>query len=183
MEEGTIGRRYARAFAETLDEAKQQDKLQTVEGELRALKALMEDKSSELRQIMFDPAFSLTERQAVMADLCKANSFFSTTTSFLDFLVRQDRVRFIAAIADAFTVEVDARTAQVRAHIVSAKPLDSTMQQKIVAALEKRTGKKVIADVEVDKSVLGGVRASIGGLVFDGTIRAQLDRLQTELAA
>jgi len=183
MEEGTIGRRYARALAESLDEAQQSDKLKTVEAELRALKDLLEDKGSDFRQIMLDPAFALKDRQAVMADVAKANNFFATTVGFLDFLVRQDRVRYMAAISDAFGVEVDARTSQVRAHIVSAKPLDAGMQQKIVAALEKRTGKTVIADVEVDKSVLGGVRASIGGLVFDGTIRAQLDRLRTELAA
>ncbi|HEY4223841.1 MAG TPA: F0F1 ATP synthase subunit delta, partial [Myxococcota bacterium] len=50
----------------------------------------------------------------------------------------------------------------------------------IVRGLEKRTGKKVIPDVEVDASIIAGVQARIGGLVFDATVRSQLERLRQE---
>jgi len=182
MEDGIIGRRYARAFAETLEEAGASAKLQEVSDELAALAAALADKTSILRQTMRDPTFSIKDRAGVMEAIATEKNFAAETKRFLDLLVKQDRIRFLGAISDAFAVEVDQRIQQVRAHIVSARPLEGKMAQEIIAALEKRTGKRVIADVEVDPSVIGGVRAHMGGLVFDGTIRAQLDRMQRDLA-
>ena len=64
----------------------------------------------------------------------------------------------------------------------SARELTSAALSSIVAGLEKRTGKTVVAEVAVDPSVIAGVQARIGGLVFDATVRSQLDRLKEEFA-
>jgi F-type H+-transporting ATPase subunit delta len=96
-------------------------------------------------------------------------------------LVDKDRVPQLPAIADAFRDEVDAQVGRVRATILTAKPLAPQALADVVRGLEKRTGKKVVPDVAVDPSVIAGVRAKIGGLVFDATVRARLDRLRADL--
>ena len=68
----------------------------------------------------------------------------------------------------------------MRATIVTAKALETADLSAIIAGLEKKTGKKVVPEVEVDPSVIAGVQARIGGLVYDATVRAQLERLRTE---
>ena len=68
----------------------------------------------------------------------------------------------------------------MRATIHTAKALSASALADIVRGLEKRTGKKIVADVAVDPSVIAGVRAQIGGTVFDATVRARLDRLRAE---
>jgi len=35
--------------------------------------------------------------------------------------------------------------------------------------------------VEIDPSLIGGVVAQVGGLVFDGSLRTQLERLRNNL--
>ena len=53
----------------------------------------------------------------------------------------------------------------------------------LVSALEKRTGRKVRAQVHVDKSLIGGVRIVMGDKVIDGSARAQLGALESALKA
>ena len=51
----------------------------------------------------------------------------------------------------------------------------------VVKALKARTGKEVRAEVKTDKELIAGLRARIGGLVLDNTVRSKLDRMRQEL--
>ena len=44
------------------------------------------------------------------------------------------------------------------------------------------TGKQVEIDAQVDAAVIGGVRAQIGSVVYDGTIKNQLGKIREKLA-
>ena len=179
MQESTIGRRYARALAESI--GKSEDALAKVDAELSALGTLMEDKGSDLRQAMLNPSFQAKDRQAILDVIVKGNNFQAATDVFLRLIVEKDRLPYLALIARCFTDEVDERLGRVRAQITSAKTLDAGSLKSIVTSLEKRTGKTVLPEATVDAAVISGVSARIGGLVFDGTLRSQLDRLKTEL--
>lgn len=183
MQEGTVGRRYARALILALEGAAP-EKLAKIEEELSAVAALLDRRggSPEFRQAMLNPSFSAEQRKAVLKGIADGNKFDETALKFLLLLVDKDRVRELAVVARAFRDEVDRKLGRVRATILTAKALSAQDIQEIVRGLEKRTGKKVLPDVEVDPSVIAGVQARIGGTVFDATVRAQLDRLRAELA-
>lgn len=182
MEEGTIGRRYARALAETLEESEVSVKeISEVEEELSQLRGLMRDKAGMFRKVMTDPSFTADQRLSVVTEIASKHGFKAHSKNFLMLLVKRDRMRFIADISSAFADEVDERTNRVRALLTSAKEISKDYKSDIVAALEKRTGKKVVAETKVDPSLISGVRAQIGGMVIDGTVRAQLDRLRGSL--
>jgi len=50
--------------------------------------------------------------------------------------------------------------------------------QGIKDALTTTTGKKVVLTVEVDPSLIGGVVTKIGDMVYDGSIRTQLNQIE-----
>ena len=181
MQEGIVGRRYARALILAL-EKENEDKLKKVEEELSSLAALLDRRtgSPDFRQAMLNPSFSPAQRKQVLSAIADTHKFDALTKSFITLLVEKDRIPQLPAIASAFRSEVDARVGRVRATILTAKPLDAAALADIVRGLEKRTGKKVVPDVAVDPSVIAGVKAKIGGLVFDATVKAQLDRLRQE---
>jgi F-type H+-transporting ATPase subunit delta len=181
MQEGTVGRRYARALAQALEGAGE-DRLTKIEEQLSALGKALDRRSGDasLRQAMFNPSFSSTQRRAILSEVAKAHQFDEVTTNFLLLLVDKERLGQLPSIAMAFRNEVDAKIGRVRATIVTAKPLDTRELSALVAGLEKKTGKKVAPDVEIDASVIAGVQARIGGFVYDATVRAQLDRLRGE---
>ena len=145
--------------------------------------ALLDKRSghAEFRQAMLNPSFRADERKAVLKSLAEAHKFDEITSSFVRLLVDKDRIADLPIVARSFRDEVDGKVGRVRATIVSAKPLSPTALAEIVRGLEGRTGKKVIPDVSVDASVIAGVQARIGGLVFDATVRSQLERLRADL--
>jgi len=44
------------------------------------------------------------------------------------------------------------------------------------------TGKQVEIDAKVDPAVIGGARAQIGSVIYDGTIKNQLGKMREKLA-
>jgi F-type H+-transporting ATPase subunit delta len=76
---------------------------------------------------------------------------------------------------------VDVDSGLITAQVVSARPLDDTRQDQLRRALSARTGLDVRLELEVDASLIGGVVANVGDLVFDGSIRAQLESLRANL--
>lgn len=181
MQDGTIGRRYARALALALED--DLSAFQKVEGELSALGELLEQRAgnTDFRQAMLNPSFAPEVRQRILGDIAEAHGFHTVTRQILRLLVDKDRIQYLGSIASAFQREVDERTGRVRAQITSARVLEDAAVKQLVAALEKRTGKKVVPELEVEPEVLGGVSARIGGQVFDNTVRGQLERMRAAI--
>lgn len=181
MQEGPVGRRYARALILSLEGASQET-LTKIEEELNAVAALLDKRTghADFRQAMLNPSFASEQRKKVLAEMVTSFKLEAVSGTFLRLLVEKDRIAALPAVARAFRDEVDQRVGRVRATIVTARPLDAAALADIVRGLEKRTGKKVVPDVEVDVSVIAGVQARIGGLLFDATVKSQLERLRAE---
>lgn len=85
----------------------------------------------------------------------------------------------IAAIFGKFKAEWE-NTADVT--VVSAVPLDETLQRRYADAMEKRLLRQVRLHCEVDPTVLGGAILRADDLVIDGSLRGRLERLTAEIS-
>ncbi len=65
--------------------------------------------------------------------------------------------------------------------VVSAVPLDETLQRRYAQAMEKRLRRQVRLHCQVDPSVLGGAVLRADDLVIDGSLRGRLERLAAEV--
>ena len=63
----------------------------------------------------------------------------------------------------------------------AAVALTSDQQDRSKAALANATGRNVSLKVVVDPSVLGGLVATVGDTVIDGSVRTNLDQLKSRL--
>ena len=70
---------------------------------------------------------------------------------------------------------------QVVAEVRSAVPLDDAQKARLAEALSASTRKRVDVKVVVDESVLGGIVATIGDTVIDGTVRHRLEELKERM--
>ncbi len=75
--------------------------------------------------------------------------------------------------------EEDAKA--LSADVFTAHELDQAQLDSISASLAKRTGKTINLTQQVDASLLSGARIVAGDLVIDGSLKAKLAKLQTEL--
>jgi len=86
-----------------------------------------------------------------------------------------------SGIREEYARLVDLDSGLVTAEVLAASPLDERKQDRLRRALSDRTGMEVRLDVKIDESLIGGAIAKVGDLVFDGSIRAQLDGLRANL--
>ena len=73
---------------------------------------------------------------------------------------------------------VDEQAGRVRARLISAKPLDKGTEVRIRAALGRSTGKSVVLETKDDPSLIAGIVAQVGDVVYDGSLAAQLEALR-----
>jgi F-type H+-transporting ATPase subunit delta len=177
LRSGAAARRYARAlFALASDEGRGEE----VRRELDALVGLLE-RSAELRHAIFRPLHPGAERRRVLGAVCERLGVSDTLRRFCSFLVDQRRVVELEAIRAAYAELADAAAGRLRARVVSATPLSEAQRERVRRALSARTGRELELELGVDASLLGGAVATVGGLVFDGSLRTQLELLRANL--
>jgi F-type H+-transporting ATPase subunit delta len=76
---------------------------------------------------------------------------------------------------------VDAHAGAVEARITSSRPLNDKDRAQLEAQIAKLAGARVRASYAEDASLLGGAVVEIGSTVYDGSVRAQLQRLKHKL--
>ena len=75
----------------------------------------------------------------------------------------------------------DAQAGRVRGHVTSAAPLSSEALEGVRTALQQLTQRNVVLETRVDPSLLGGVSAQVGSLLYDGSLKTQLELMRREL--
>lgn len=102
--------------------------------------------------------------------------------NFVRMLVDNHRIALLPEIAAQFEALKHASEGISDAVITSAFPLSGAALTDLVAALEKKFGRKLQAQVVVDPALIGGVSVTVGDEVLDTSVRARLTRMQATLA-
>ena len=173
----SVARRYAKALFSLAQDDGTAD---AIAGEIQRLAAIVSD--PVLGSTMANPLLSGAARKAIAGTLSDQLQLSATTRNFLGLLAAHQRLDQISAIADHYRRLLDTQLGQVRAHIFSAVALTPAQQEEIVATFASMTGKRVLATVDVDAELLGGVIVEVEGKVYDGSLRTQLGRLSASIA-
>lgn len=101
--------------------------------------------------------------------------------SFLKLLCEEDLLGELPGCLRAYQdrYNVDHNILEVTA--VSAIALTALSREKLLAKLQKMTGKNIVLTETVDPAVLGGLRLDMDGTRLDGTVQRHLERLRTEI--
>ena len=174
MISGSASRRYARAI---LGIGQAQDNLESLTAEVKRL-AQSIDSSLDLRTVLLNPAFSQSQRQSVLELVCQRLALSKTTQSLALLLLSRGRLPNLPGIARSLRQMVDEVAGRVRVRLTSAKPLDAAAETRIRSALSKATGKTVLCEKSVDESLLGGVVTQVGDVIYDGSLRGELQSLK-----
>lgn len=174
---GSIARRYAKALFSLAVETGR------VEAWNDALLALQKavDAAPELRDVLQNPAYTRDQRRAVVASLAKALQLDEAPSSLLFLLGDRNRLGSLSAIVLAYRDLADRELGRVRARVTSAVALDDATVGALADRLAAATRKKVLVERVVDPAVLGGLVTQVESLVYDGSLRTQLEDLRKSL--
>jgi F-type H+-transporting ATPase subunit delta len=174
----SISRRYARAL---LDVATETGRADAVSEQVSTF-AKMVAGNRELADILFNPAYSREQRLRVVESLIQASGTVEPVLiSTLRLLVDRNRLSFLPDIARLYRDMADAQAGRLRGHVTSAVPLTPDTLQKLSSTLQGLTQRNVVLEARVDPGVLGGVAAQVGSILYDGTLRTQLEQMRREL--
>jgi len=177
MAQGAVARRYAKALFEL---ARDQGKVAEVRAELERMAELF-DAHAELRDVLLQPLHPAAQRSAVLQAVAERLGASPLLRHFYTFLIDQRRLVSFDTIVDDYGRLADAEAGLTQARVRSASPLRDDQLDRLRSALSARTGMRVELEVEVDEALLGGVVAQVGDLVFDGSLRSQLEQLRANL--
>lgn len=167
---------YANAFFEI---ARAEGALASVEDELLAFSRAMES-TPQLGQTLADQSIPVERRLGVVGDLLGAKAH-PVTTNLVSLVVGAGRGRELPEIVGRLLARSAAEKGKASGEVRSASPLTRDQQERLTAAVEKATGKKVELKFLIDPSVLGGLVTTVGDTIIDGTIRTRLDQLKDAL--
>ena len=177
MASGAAARRYAKALFGLAREA---ERVEDVRGELAGLADLFEE-VPELREALFRPLYPVAQRRAALEGVAARLGSSEIVRHFYSFLIDQRRIIDFAAIRSEYEHLADEAMGRVLARVVSAAPLSDDQRERLRHALNARTGHDVQLEVQVDESLVGGLVARVGDVVFDGSIRTHLRQLRSNL--
>lgn len=100
---------------------------------------------------------------------------------FADLLLRKKRLSLAALIAAEFKVLVERAKGLQRAVVTSAVPLNDAETARLLAELERTTGKRIVLAQEVDASLLGGAYVRIGDRIIDRSVKTLLATISQQL--
>jgi F-type H+-transporting ATPase subunit delta len=178
MQNVSIARRYARAL---LDVSADTQRTDAVAEQLAAFVKAFEQ-SSELSDVLLNPAYTRSQRSQVVEALIKMMGAVETgLANTLRLLVDRNRLTYLPDIARVYRDMADARAGRVRGHVTSATKMTPDALEMLRKNLQQITQHDVILESREDPALLGGVSAQVGSVLYDGSVRTQLEQLRREL--
>lgn len=170
---GAAGR-YALAMLELAGDKNQLD---PVAQDLRGLLAAIEE-SEDLRRLIRSPLFTRAQKSKVMASIMEKSGAGDLTRRFVLVVAENRRLFVLPRIIKAYLAELSRRRGELTAEVTSAVPLSDAQHAALVEAIRSKHGGKVQVEVEIDRSLIGGLIVKIGSRMIDNSLRSKLQRLQ-----
>ena len=129
--------------------------------------------------ILDSPAVMLEEKLSLIDSSLKDCDEY--VKNFVKILCEKHSVFQFEDCVKAYSKEYDKHHNIIRSVVISAVKLSDTQLEKMKLALEKKSGKTVFLENEIDPSLIGGVVLRTEGKQFDGSIKGRLDSMKRSI--
>lgn len=176
-EPSTVARPYAEAAFRLADAAGALGKWLEMLG---ALAQVAQDE--RVQRAVADPNLSDAQVAGMFISILSGR-LSAEADNLLRVLAENGRIGLLPEIRAQFEALKNEREGVVEAEVQSAFELTEAQIADLVQRLEKSTGRKVRAKIQINKDLIAGVKVVLGDKVIDASARAQLGALETALKA
>ncbi len=173
-----IAKRYAKALVELSEEKKSVEK---TKADLAAFVGAV-DSQPAMQKLFASPVFTPENKIAVIRELSGKLNLQAATQRFVEHLAETGRIRYLNDVYEAFLALLSERQNRATVQLTTAAAINAGELADIKKKLETLTGKQVDIDSKVDAAMIGGAKARIGSVIYDGTIKNQLAKMRDKLA-
>jgi len=168
----------ARPYAEALFRASVGEDTRTLADQLETLGQIAGH--AQLRQFADNPKVDAAQVFELISGVARL-ALAPKLANLLRTVIDNGRLNALPEIAAQYRALVNASSGVSDAKIISAFPLDAGQLADVVAALEKRFGRKLNATVAVDDPLIGGIRVEVADEVLDTSVKARLEQMRVAL--
>jgi F-type H+-transporting ATPase subunit delta len=169
----------ARPYAEALFKACGQDAAGTAAW-LDAVAAVAAD--AQLQQFADSPKVTPQQVFELIAGVLKS-PLPTAGQNFLRTVIDNGRLAALPEIAAQFRALKNARQGTSDATVYSAFAIEPAALAELSTALEKRFGRQLNLQVELQPELIGGIRVVVGDEVLDTSVKARLEQMKVALTA
>ncbi|MBI5014748.1 MAG: ATP synthase F1 subunit delta [Deltaproteobacteria bacterium] len=172
-----ITKRYTRALFELAADA---GKIAAIGQDLAVVEGLLASDDA-LRDALLSPVLTRDAKSQVLDAVIDAGGFDPLVGNFLRILLDARKLPFVPDIAAAYRELADEASGRIRGVAVAPMALEDEDVRALAEALSKAVKKEVLLEAQLDPTLRGGLVARVGNLVFDGSLRTQLQRMRETL--
>lgn len=169
-----VSLRYAGALVDTAEKA---GRLPSVEKDLSEFESMLAA-SADLQAMVASPVIKRDAQVRAVAALADKAGFQAETKNFLQLLAYNRRLPGVADVIAAVRAESARRRGEVSARVQTAFALSPEQSKAVQDAIAKSLGRKVTLNVEVDKTLIGGMIVTVGSHMIDDSVKRKLERLE-----
>lgn len=170
-EEITVARPYAEAVYQIATASGTLEKWSDI---LAFVAAVASD--PQMEKIIGNPKLTHADQEKVFFSVCESK-LDEQAKNMLRLLLENRRIPLLPAISALFEELKSAHTGTLDATITTAFPLEEGEVRALVEKLVSKFKRQVQPTVNVDPELIGGVRIEVGDVVFDASVRGQLQKM------
>jgi F-type H+-transporting ATPase subunit delta len=154
--------------------------LNSLEAELFAARQVI-DSDQELQQALSSRQADIESKVALVSSLF-AKKLSASASLLVRFAVVGSRHLKLSEVLERFGKQVSEVASRLVATVTVAQPLSAAQFKKLESALSASYGQELNLNVEIDPSILGGVKVQVSGEIIDGSVASRLNQAKLQLA-
>jgi F-type H+-transporting ATPase subunit delta len=166
--------RYATALFEL---AREEKSLDSVKSDLDRFDAMVEG-SDDLKRLVKSPVFTADEQAKALKAILEKAKIGGISAKFLGIVAQKRRLFAVGQMVRAFRALVAQHKGETRAEVTVAEPMSETHLNALKDALKSTTKKDVVLDINVDPSILGGLKVKLGSRMVDASLKTKLNSIK-----
>jgi F-type H+-transporting ATPase subunit delta len=173
-----VDKRYAEAL---INVSVEKNAIDLYQNELTAVSDIFRNESG-LQAFLLNPKNSVDTKKAAITAIL-GGRIQQELMNMLFLLLDKSRISRLSGISREYMRMADEKRNILNITIMTAIPIDYKQVDSISEKFRKLyNSSSVKAELEVDSTLVGGVKVAVGDKLYDGSVKGKLSRLQSILA-
>jgi F-type H+-transporting ATPase subunit delta len=169
----------SRPYAEAIFEIAKDEKLLDIwVDDLSKVVSAMQEET--VRILIDSPDLSQRNKAEIFVSLFEGE-ISKKVSNFVLVIGQANRLKLLEKVLENFKSLVALEKKQKNVTVASSYSLEQDQIERIKSALQKRTGSEINVSVEIDKSLIGGIKISYEDQVIDLSLKNKLEALKAQL--
>jgi F-type H+-transporting ATPase subunit delta len=138
------------------------------------------ESSAEIKKLIGHPALSVQDKKNIMKNILGA-AVSEFSLKVIDYLIDKKRLEEIKSILIEYVKIYYKENNYIEVEAVFAIEPSKEQIDRLIAKINKKTGKQVKVKVTVDESIIGGAMIKIEDQIIDGSLKRQFEMLKASL--